>query len=264
MRGSLGSPIVDGPACDRMDQSFDPSMKASPTLGSSAAAAADRTGRARARRRRQRYGLLLLAILAVFFVQGIAHPGPWEQVVVTMLLAPTLLVALWAAESKPRVMRLAFAIAVLLLLTSIAEAIAGDIEGAVPRLANLLLVVLAPPAIVVGVVRSLRAHGAVTVEAVFGVLCLYMLVGMAFALVYGAVANFSGTFFAGGQAATGARGLYFSFTTLTTVGYGDFTATTNLGHTLSAMEALVGQIYLVTIVSVIVSNLRPRRASVNP
>ncbi len=72
--------------------------------------------------------------------------------------------------------------------------------------------------------------------------------------------NFSGGFFANGEAATGARCLYFSFTTLTTVGYGDLTAASNLGHTLSVTEALLGQIYLVTIVSVIISNLRPRRA----
>ena len=62
--------------------------------------------------------------------------------------------------------------------------------------------------------------------------------------------------------ATAARSLYFSFTTLTTIGYGDVTASTNLGHTLAVSEGLLGQIYLVTIVSLIVSNLgrgRPER-----
>ena len=245
-----------------VEQNPDRSMKASPSPDSSEPAAAEGTRqRARARRSRQRYGLLLLAISAAFFLQGIANPGPWEQVFVTALLALTLLGALWAADSAPTVMRPAFAIATLLLLASIIEAVAGDVEGTVPRLANLLLVVLAPPAVVVGVVRSVRGHNAVTVEAVFGVLCLYILVGMAFALVYGAIANFSGEFFADGVAATSARCLYFSFATLTTVGFGDFTAATNLGHTLSVMEALVGQIYLVTVVSLIVGNLRPRRAS---
>jgi len=208
--------------------------------------------------RRQRFGLLLGAILAAFAVQGIATPGPWEQVVVSVLLAATLLLALRVADSKPRVMRPALAIVVMVVIASIAEAAAGDVEGAAPRLANLLLVALAPPAVVVGVVRSLRSRGGVTIEAVFGVLCLYILLGMGFALVYGTIGNLSGEFFSDGIAATGARCLYFSFTTLTTVGYGDLTAATNLGHTLSVTEALIGQIYLVTIVSVIVSNLRPR------
>ena len=46
---------------------------------------------------------------------------------------------------------------------------------------------------------------------------------------------------------------------MTTVGYGDFTARTNLGHTLSVTEALIGQIYLVTVVATIVTRLAPRR-----
>jgi len=67
-------------------------------------------------------------------------------------------------------------------------------------------------------------------------------------------------FFANGDTATTSRCLYFSFTTLTTVGYGDFVARSNLGHTLAVFEALLGQIYLVTVVSVLVSNLgRPAR-----
>jgi hypothetical protein len=79
---------------------------------------------------------------------------------------------------------------------------------------------------------------------------------MFFAFIYGTIDRFGGDpFFAGGQSATVANCLYFSFSSLTTAGYGDFTARTNLGHTLSVSEALLGQIYLVTIVSLIVANL---------
>jgi voltage-gated potassium channel Kch len=89
------------------------------------------------------------------------------------------------------------------------------------------------------------------------VLSLYMLIGMAFGFVYGAIDRFGGDpFFASGDSATVAHCLYFSFTTLATVGYGDFVARTDLGHTLAVSEALIGQIYLVTVVSLIVSNLR--------
>jgi hypothetical protein len=118
------------------------------------------------------------------------------------------------------------------------------------------LVFLVPPAIVVGVIRGLRARQTVTVEAVLGVLCVYILLGMFFAFSFGAINNVGGeAFFAGGASATAAHCLYYSFTTLTTVGYGDLTANNNLGHTLSVSEALLGQIYLVTVVSLIVANL---------
>jgi hypothetical protein len=209
--------------------------------------------------RRERYGLLLAALLTAFFVQGVATEGPWEQVAVTILLALTLLLALWAADTKLAIRRGAFLIALLVVASSIAQAAAGVVDGAAVRLANMLLIVLAPPAIIVGVVRSLRNRQAVTVEAVFGVLCIYILVGMFFAFTYGAIDRISGPFFANGQQASVSNCLYFSFTTLTTVGYGDFVAAGQLGHTLSNFEALLGQIYLVTIVSVIVANLRPRR-----
>jgi hypothetical protein len=208
---------------------------------------------------RERYGLLLAAIVTAFAIQGIASPGAWGQVAVTTLLAATLLLALWAADAKPKVVRPAAVVALAVVAFSIVEAASGNVDIAATRIANLLLICLAPPAIVVGVVRSLRARRGVTVEAVFGVLCLYILLGMFFAGIYGSIDRLGQPFFANGAPATVANCLYFSFTTLTTVGYGDLTAAGNLGHTLSVSEALVGQIYLVTIVSLIVGNLGQRR-----
>jgi hypothetical protein len=206
--------------------------------------------------RRERYGLLLGAIIVAFAVQGIAEPGAVEEVFVSVLLGATLLLALWAGDTKPRVMWPTVAIVAVLIFVSVVEAANGNVDGGATRIANALLVALAPPAIIIGVIRSLRARQAVTLEAVFGVLCVYILLGMFFASVYGTMDRIGGApFFAGGQPATVARCLYFSFTSLTTAGYGDFTARTNLGHTLSVSEALLGQIYLVTVVSLIVANL---------
>jgi Ion channel len=206
--------------------------------------------------RRERYGLLLGAIIVAFAVQGIAEPGAVEEVFVSVLLGATLLLALWAGDTKPRVMWPAVVVVAVLILVSVIEAVNGNVDGGATRIANALLVALAPPAIIIGVIRSLRARQAVTLEAVFGVLCVYILLGMFFASVYGTMDRIGGApFFAGGQSATVARCLYFSFTSLTTAGYGDFTARTNLGHTLSVSEALLGQIYLVTVVSLIVANL---------
>lgn len=215
-----------------------------------------------ARRRRERYGVLLGAIIIAFAVQGIAQPAQWEQIFMTALLGVTLLLSFWAGDAKPIVIRPAIVIVVGLIIASVAEAASGSVDAGATRIANALLVGLAPPMIVVGVLRSLRARQAVTLEAVFGVLCVYILVGMFFGYVYGAIDRLGGhPFFAGDQSTTVAHCLYFSFASLTTVGYGDLTARTNLGHTLSVSEALLGQIYLVTVVSLIVANLgrsRPR------
>jgi hypothetical protein len=81
-----------------------------------------------------------------------------------------------------------------------------------------------------------------------------------FTFFYGAVASLdSAPFFASGTDGTVPIRLYFSYVTLSTVGYGDYTAASNFGHLLSIIEALLGQLYLVTVVAVLVSRMRPRR-----
>ena len=213
---------------------------------------------------RERYGLLLGAVIAVFIVEGTVTPTAFEQVVVAVLLGATLLLALALAEVRNSVATVAIAIVSGVVLLSVVEAVNGNANELATRIAFALLVALAPPAIIVGVVRNLRSRQAVTVETVAGVLCVYILLGLFFAFLYGALNRIEGPFFEAGQTGTIAHCIYFSFTTLTTVGFGDFTARTDLGHTLSAAEALLGQIYLVTVVSLIVANLGRSRTQSHP
>ena len=202
-----------------------------------------------------------MATVLSFAVQGAVAPGPLQQIAVTALAGASLLLALRAANLSRRLMAVAAVLAVAVLVLSLVRATAGGIGDGTARAMNALLVALGPPAVAVGLVRDLRSSGQVRLEAVIGVLSLYLLIGMAFGFIYGAVDRFGGDpFFAGGDPATVSHCLYFSFTTLATVGYGDFVSRSDLGHTLAVSEALIGQIYLVTVVSLIVSNLgRPAR-----
>jgi hypothetical protein len=216
-----------------------------------------------ARAVRQRYGLLFVATIASLGVQGALPPSGVQQVVVTALAATTLLLAFRAADVRPRLVALAGTLAVTALTVSVLRAADGGVGDGAARTMNAALLAMGPPAVVLGVLRDLRASGRVRIQTVMGVLCFYTLVGMLFGFIYGAIDHFSdGPFFAGGQSTTVAHCLYFSFTTLMTVGYGDFVARTDVGHTLAVFEALLGQIYLVTVVSLIVSNLRPARGDV--
>jgi len=212
---------------------------------------------------RQRYGMLLLALGATFFFEGVAEQGELQRAITTVLVGATLMLALYAAEIPKRRLRVAAVVVLTTVVGALITSVAGKgmTAAGIAAIANGLLVAVAPPAVVVGLVRILRATGTVTVPVVAGVLCLYLLVGLFFAFTYVAVQNLGGApFFANGDAATSPRSLYFSFVTMTTVGYGDFTARTNLGHTLAVTEALLGQIYLVTVVAAIVSRLVPTRA----
>ncbi|WP_445150120.1 ion channel [Baekduia sp. Peel2402] len=111
-----------------------------------------------------------------------------------------------------------------------------------------------------GVVALVRSEG-VTVHAVGGGLGIYLLVGMLFADVVGAVAAVGdNSYFAQGTDATSGERIYYSFTTLTTTGFGDLTPGTEVGRALGVLEMLTGQIYLVVVVALLVGNLRRRVA----
>jgi hypothetical protein len=210
------------------------------------------------------FGLLLVAVLASVVVQGAVPDGGVQQVMVSVLLGCSLILAFRVARLSPALIRLAYVVAAGGVLTAIVRELTGVVGDGEARVVSAVLVGLGPPAVALGVIRDLRSSQAVRVQAVMGVLSLYMLIGMLFAFVFGAIDRLGGEpFFADGTPATVAKCLYYSFTTLTTVGYGDLVARTDLGHTLSILEALTGQIYLVTVVSLIVSNLG-RRAGPSP
>jgi hypothetical protein len=211
----------------------------------------DEPARSRRRERVALQGWLLALTLTLFLVQGISRPGRGQEVVVTALAGLTLVVAFRAARARPALITAVTALAVATVVTSL---LTGD-EGAV-QVMNAAVTALGPPAIAISIVRGVRLDGRIRVSAVSGVLALYLLIGMCFSFVYGALDRLGDQpFFTGGDSATVSHCLYFSFITMTTVGYGDFTAATDTGHTLSALEALIGQIYLVTIVALIVGNL---------
>jgi hypothetical protein len=125
---------------------------------------------------------------------------------------------------------------------------------------NGLLVAVAPAVLAGGLVRDLRRRGQVALHTLAGVLAIYLLIGMFFSFTYGVIdAIDSDALFADRADSTQAERLYFSFVTLATVGYGDFSPGADGPRTLAVSEMLIGQIYLVTVVALIVGNLGRRQ-----
>jgi hypothetical protein len=216
----------------------------------------DDARRIRARRLRElrgghSYAYVLALVVATFLWFAIAPNTSWFRAVVIVLEVATLIVALWTSREGPPAGR--WVLASIGAVAVAAELAAGGHgpEAAMGILSGLLVLATA---VVVG--RGVVNQGVVNKRSVMGAICIYLLLGMLFVFLYGVVAVLgSGPFFAQGVDGTPALRMYFSFVTLTTVGYGDYTAATSLGHTLAISEALVGQLYLVTVVAVLVSRI---------
>ena len=206
-----------------------------------------------------RYGAVLLLLLATFIFLAAGPTGDWVPLVSVVLQGATLLAAFAASGVTRRLWRITvLVVAAALVSTFVAIFIGGDkINGAL-FLVNLLLVGAAP----VVIIHSLARRRVIDIRTVLGAVCVYVLIGMMWSFAYTAVGTLdSDPFFAQQSHATVADYLYFSFVTLTTTGYGDLTAAQSLGRALAVLEALIGQLYLVTVIALLVSNIG-RRGSI--
>jgi hypothetical protein len=204
-----------------------------------------------------RYGTVLILLALTFVVMAAGPPDGYTRFLTVLLQALTLLATLLASRAHRRIFRIAAIVAGASVVSAVASVVvSASVEpSAVFFLLNVLLVATVPWVIA----RSLWLRGVIDIHTVMGAVCIYVLLGMMFAFVYAAVDGLSSQpFFAQTTNASTPDFLYFSFITLTTVGYGDLTARANLGRTLSVLEALGGQLYLVTVVAVLVSRLSAR------
>lgn len=214
------------------------------------------------RRLSDSYGLVFLLIVATLLSAALASDARWGRALTTLLMGATLLLTFSASRAPRRSRAAAVVVVAALLVVAVAATQAGD--GAVNRLLGLLVGGAFVLAATVAVVRRLRSQTAITMRTVMGALCVYLFIGFFFDVVYSAVDIVeSGHFFAQTDAPTGLDFVYFSFITQATVGYGDLSPATDLGRMLAVTQALLGQVYLVTIVAALVGNLgrtRPAEA----
>lgn len=200
---------------------------------------------------------LFATVMAAFVSQAALPEGPYTRLLVVAIQGAALLLALEIAHTRGRFLFVVRGVVAFAALAAVVALFFDQREaGGAVLLVGGLLVAIEPPLIL----RTISRHRTISAATVLGAMSTYVLLGLFFAYVFRGIAEFDPDSFTGAvDDLRPAVFQYFSFTTLTTVGYGDIQAATDLTRTLAVGEALVGQIYLVTVVALVVGNLGRRR-----
>jgi len=208
-----------------------------------------------------RYGVLLSLIIITIVTSVVLHDNEWERLAAVTMVAVMLLFALRTSQAPKRLQRFALAFVPLIVLGTATAAAVRDNDAADIRVGMTALTTFLLLAVLFAIVRRLSTHLTISWPTILGALCVYLVFGMVFASTYALAGHLQdGLLFVQQRGFTSADTLYFSLVTLTTVGFGDLTMRADVTRIMSAMEALLGQIYLITAVGLLIGNLgRARR-----
>jgi Ion channel len=198
------------------------------------------------------YGLVLLLILLTYVLSVTLTRGRAISIVVAVQIA-TIWVVLRASDARRRLRVIASLFAALSAIVAIANVFIPDQVGGNGFLAlvSALLYLGAP----FSIVRHLVLRRTIDRETVLGAIAAYLMMGMFFAFAYRALGAIqAGPFFGASGEGTFSQDLFFSFTTLTTTGYGNL----NPGQSFAVLEMLIGQLFLVTAVAKAVNAWQPK------
>ncbi|MDI1289540.1 MAG: hypothetical protein PSX37_06270 [bacterium] len=208
-----------------------------------------------------RFGLLLIVTIASVSILSLVDMSPradsavsrWLETLASLLVGTALLLALRASGVARRWQHVADVIVAvmvgfLLIVAIVTTFSPGEHDG--PAAAPILVVILSIVAPLV-VMRRLLKHREVRRATLMGAVSAYLLIPIAYFYVYLVLNTVEATPFFGNAEPTTSF-MYFSLGNISTAGVGGLEAASNLGRLLSASEAIVGQVYLVTFVALLV------------
>jgi hypothetical protein len=194
------------------------------------------------------YAPLLVALVLLYAVAPVLIDHYWTNRLLDALFYLTVLIGARGATGRPAHLITVF---VLALVGMVASAL-GDRPGwrtlsIIGDLGNAALLI----GLCVLILADVLRHPRVSSDTILGSLCVYLLISLIAAFLYLALDTANPDTFIGIDEGDndGADLLYFSVTTLATLGYGDITPRTQLARALATLEALAGQLYLVVLVA---------------
>lgn len=204
------------------------------------------------------YGLVLGLVLITYVLTSLLGNRGWPAVVLTIATSATSVVALVSSHVKAGFVRAALWLSGLTVVL-VAVAAAAD-EETLLNLASLIQITLLAVAMA-AVLGRVVASAAVDSRTILGALSVYAVLGILFTFVYGTIDRLqSSPFFEGVAHPEGSDFIFFSYTTLTTTGYGNLVPAGQPGQMIAGLEMMIGQVFLVTLVAGLVSLWRPGEA----
>lgn len=213
----------------------------------------------RAQRMSDAFGLVLLLVVTTYVLASLLSNVGWSGVVLTVVTSATSVVALSSSHARHEVVRAAIGLSLVVIALSIVAAVTGDRTWLnVGSLIEIVVLTVAMGAVLRRVVTSSTEVGARTI---LGAISVYAVLGILFTSVYATVDRLQGgQFFSEVAHPQGGDFLFFSYTTLTTTGYGNLVPAGQPGRMISGLEMMIGQVFLVTLVAGLVSLWRPGEA----
>ena len=201
------------------------------------------------------FGLVLVLVLATYVLGSLAPLHGFTGALTTTVACLAGVVGLAGAAVRPPLFRVALVLAVVAVVLAVLSWLADDqhVLG-ISFFISMVLLLLAVGAILKAVVTETQ----VGFRTILGAISVYTILGLLFTFLYAGIDRIQGSpFFGSGVSVKGADFLFFSFTTLTTTGYGDLIPAGQPGRMFAGLEMLTGQIFLVTLVAGLVSLWRP-------
>jgi hypothetical protein len=201
---------------------------------------------------------VVLVLVVVTYIVSVSVTEEWATSIVLTVQLATVWFTLRISHARPGIRLIAN---IVLVLAAIVAAVSffvhnpGDQLGVISTVCCVLYLI-AP----FSIVRDLVFRPVVDSETLLGAVAAYLLIGMFFAFAYKAASEFGSVpFFGADGKGSLSQDLFFSFVTMTTVGYGNLVPAANPGQTLAVLEAVIGQLFLVVAVGKIISDVTLRR-----
>ncbi|MEM9487358.1 MAG: potassium channel family protein [Cyanobacteria bacterium P01_F01_bin.116] len=209
----------------------------------------------------QKYRQLLIVLAVTFTVSPFLQAGI-GNVLATSLFLYAILVVIKSFALPRRLMMIYGAIAIIAFCLEVMSSLGwiSYLNQPLSLISQTIFVIyLAGAAYWIG--RDIFNAPTVTIDTVRGGISVYMLIGFVWALLYGIVNTLDANAFSQPLIRPGSylRSIHFSFTTLTTLGYGDIVPLSEIAQVLTNLEAIVGQMYSSVLIAILIGSYLAQR-----